>query len=44
VGAVAELLKRGVKPEIFLSSNLAGGDEINAAIFDKYRSIINLYN
>lgn len=44
VGVVAELLKRGVKPEIFLSSNLAGGDQNNAAIFDKYRSIINLYN
>jgi uncharacterized phosphosugar-binding protein len=44
VGTVAECLKRGVKPEIFLSSNLAGGDENNAAIFDKYRSLINLYN
>ena len=44
VGAVAELLKRGVRPEIFLSSNLAGGDQNNATIFDKYRSIINLYN
>ena len=44
VGSVAELLKRGVEPEIFLSSNLAGGDQNNAAIFDKYRSIINLYN
>jgi uncharacterized phosphosugar-binding protein len=44
VGTVAELLKRGIKPEIFLSSNLAGGDQNNAAIFDKYRSIINLYN
>ena len=44
VGTVAECLKRGVEPEIFLSSNLAGGDENNAAIFDKYRSLINLYN
>jgi uncharacterized phosphosugar-binding protein/N-acetylglucosamine kinase-like BadF-type ATPase len=44
VGTVAECLKRGIEPEIFLSSNLAGGDENNAAIFDKYRSLINLYN
>ena len=44
VGTVAECLKRGVEPEIFLSSNLAGGDENNEAIFDKYRSLINLYN
>ena len=44
VGSVAELLKRGLDPEIFLSSNLAGGDENNAAIFAKYRPIINLYN
>ena len=44
VGTVAECLKRGVDLEIFLSSNLAGGDENNAAIFDKYRSLINLYN
>jgi uncharacterized phosphosugar-binding protein len=44
VGTVAELIKRGVKPEIFLSSNLADGDENNAALFDKYRSLIDLYN
>ena len=44
VGTVAECLKRDIKPEIFLSSNLAGGDENNAAIFDKYRSLIDLYN
>ena len=44
VGTVAECLKRGIQPEIFLSSNLAGGDENNAAIFDKYRSLIDLYN
>jgi uncharacterized phosphosugar-binding protein len=44
VGTVAECLKRGIKPEIFLSSNLTGGDENNAAIFDKYRSLIDLYN
>jgi uncharacterized phosphosugar-binding protein/N-acetylglucosamine kinase-like BadF-type ATPase len=44
VGTVAECLKRGIQPEIFLSSNLAGGDESNAAIFDKYRSLIDLYN
>ena len=43
VGTVAECLKRGIEPEIFLSSNLAGGDENNAAIFDKYRSLIDLY-
>ena len=44
VGTVAELIKRGVKPEIFLSSNLANGDENNAALFDKYRPLIDLYN
>jgi uncharacterized phosphosugar-binding protein/N-acetylglucosamine kinase-like BadF-type ATPase len=44
VGTVAELIKRGVEPEIFLSSNLANGDENNAALFDKYRSLIDLYN
>lgn len=44
VGTVAELQKRGIDPEIFLSSNLSGGDENNAAIFAKYRSIIDLYN
>ena len=44
VGTVAECLKRGIETEIFLSSNLAGGDENNAAIFDKYRSLIDLYN
>jgi uncharacterized phosphosugar-binding protein/N-acetylglucosamine kinase-like BadF-type ATPase len=44
VGTVAECLKRGIQPDIFLSSNLAGGDENNAAIFDKYRSLIDLYN
>jgi hypothetical protein len=44
VGTVAELIKRGVQPEIFLSSNLAQGDENNAALFDKYRSLIDLYN
>ena len=44
VGTVAECLKRGNQPEIFLSSNLAGGDENNAAIFDKYRLLIDLYN
>ena len=44
VGTVAELIKRGIKPEIFLSSNMVGGDENNAAIFDKYRPLIHLYN
>lgn len=44
VGTVAECLKRGIQPDIFLSSNLAGGDENNSAIFDKYRPLIDLYN
>ena len=44
VGTVAELIKRGIEPEIFLSSNLANGDENNAALFDKYRPLIDLYN
>jgi uncharacterized phosphosugar-binding protein len=43
VGAVAELIKRGIKPEIFLSSNMANGDENNGALFEKYRSLIDLY-
>ena len=43
VGAVAQLLKLGIEPEIFLSSNLAGGDANNAVIFDKYRPLINIY-
>jgi uncharacterized phosphosugar-binding protein/N-acetylglucosamine kinase-like BadF-type ATPase len=44
VGAVAELIKRGIEPEIFLSSNLANGDENNAVLFEKYRPLIDLYN
>lgn len=44
VGAVAELIKRGIEPEIFLSSNLTGGDENNSAIFAKYNPLIDLYN
>jgi uncharacterized phosphosugar-binding protein/N-acetylglucosamine kinase-like BadF-type ATPase len=44
VGTVAQLIKLGIEPEIFLSSNLAGGDANNAAIFDKYRPLISLYN
>ena len=44
VGTVAQLTKLGIKPEIFLSSNLAGGDANNAAIFEKYRPLISLYN
>ncbi len=44
VGTVAELVKRGVEPEIFLSSNLAEGDANNARLFDKYRPLIDLYN
>lgn len=44
VGTVAQLIKVGVEPEIFLSSNLAGGDANNSAIFDKYRPLISLYN
>lgn len=44
VGTVAQLIKLGVEPEIFLSSNLAGGDLNNAAIFNKYLPLIDLYN
>ena len=44
VGTVAELVKRGIEPEIFLSSNLAEGDANNARLFDKYRPLIDLYN
>ena len=44
VGVVSELLKRGVSPDIFLSSNIADGDKVNSALFEKYRSIITLYS
>ena len=44
VGVVAELLRRNVTPDIFLSSNLSKGDAVNSALFEKYRSIIKLYS
>lgn len=39
-GVVAELQHRGVDPEIFCSSNVDGGDEINHGMIAKYRSEI----
>jgi len=36
--AVELLLARGVIPDVFASSNLAGGDEINRALLDTYAS------
>ena len=44
IGAVTNLVREGVAHEIFLSSNLKGGDENNQAIFDKFSSVIHLYN
>ena len=44
VGVVAELPRRNVTPDIFLSSNVADGDKVNSALFEKYRSIITLYS
>lgn len=41
-GAVERLQAAGVKPEVFLSSNVDGGDEINAAYIEKYRSSIRI--
>ena len=38
--AVEIMIEKGHIPEVFSSSNLDEGDEINDEIFDKYRSII----
>lgn len=39
-GAVEYMLSHGFEPELFSSSNVDGGDEINAAFIDKYRGEI----
>jgi uncharacterized phosphosugar-binding protein len=40
ISAVEIMIEKGHIPEVFSSSNLDEGDEINNEIFDKYRSII----
>ena len=40
ISAVEIMIETGHIPEVFSSSNLDEGDEINNKIFDKYRSII----
>lgn len=40
ISAVERMIKKGHIPEVFSSSNLDEGDEINNEIFDKYRSVI----
>jgi len=40
ISAVEIMIEKGHVPEVFSSSNLDEGDEINNEIFDKYRSII----
>ncbi len=37
VEVVALLVEQGVDPEVFASSNTAGGDEINRVLLDRYR-------
>lgn len=39
-GAVEELQQRGVKPEVFLSGNVDGGDVVNQQYIDKYNKQI----
>jgi len=39
-GCVEEMLERSVVPEVFLSSNVDGGDEINAKYIEKYKNEI----
>ena len=34
---VALLVDEGIDPEVFSSSNTAGGDEINRVLLDRYR-------
>lgn len=38
--AVGILINRGKKPNVYLSSNVSGGDEVNEAYFEKYTSKI----
>ena len=39
-GVVDQLQKRGVRPEIFSSSNIDGGDAVNHRLIDRYRKDI----
>lgn len=38
--AIEKMLLQGIKPEVFVSANLEGGDAFNAALIEKYRSRI----
>ncbi len=42
IEVVSKLLKEGIKPPVFLSSNVEGGDEHNLKIVEKYKSRLNL--
>lgn len=39
-GCIEEMIKRGIVPEVFSSSNVDGGDEINAEFLKKYKNIV----
>ncbi|MCH5199132.1 MAG: hypothetical protein J1E34_09545, partial [Oscillospiraceae bacterium] len=39
-GCIEDMLKKGVVPEVFSSSNVDGGDEINAEFIKKYKNSI----
>lgn len=41
-GAVERVQAAGVRPEVFCSSNVDGGDEINEAYIEKFRSTVRM--
>ena len=41
ISTVDNLLKLGIEPPIFRSANVDGGDEVNEAIFEKYKESIH---
>lgn len=43
INTVARLLQQGITPEIFLSSNMTGGDDNNNLIFEKFRPLVKIY-
>ena len=42
IATVAECIKRGVTPPVWMSANASGGDEKNAAYLAKYRPLIKM--
>ena len=40
VGVVEELIRLGLDPEVFASSNTEGGDDVNAVLVERYRGRI----